>query len=208
MVRVRQAFAFPMYGAAVWLVWVLARQSGVDAGAAALGGMVALAFAAWLYGATRFASSFMRRVGGAGAALVVVAALATGHAAIQHGQPAAATGVAWTPYSAERLQALRAEGRPVFVNLTASWCITCLVNERVALNDGAVDAAFRQAGIAYLKGDWTNQDERITALLAQFGRSGVPLYVFYPAGADSRPVVLPQLLTPGIVLDAIGTAGN
>jgi thiol:disulfide interchange protein DsbD len=208
MVRVRQAFAFPMYGAAVWLVWVLARQSGVDAGAAALGGMVALAFAGWLYGATRFASSFIRRVGGAGAALVVAAALAAGHAAIRHGQPAAATGVAWTPYSAGRLQALRAAGKPVFVNLTASWCITCLVNEKVALNDLRVDAAFRQAGIRYLKGDWTSQDERITALLRQFGRSGVPLYVFYPAGADSRPVVLPQLLTPGIVLDAIGIAGN
>jgi thiol:disulfide interchange protein DsbD len=208
MVRVRQAFAFPMYGAAVWLVWVLARQSGVDAGAAALGGMVALAFALWLYGATRFASSFMRLAGSVGAALVVVAAVAVGHAGIQHGQPAAATGVAWTPYSAERLQALRAGGKPVFVNLTASWCITCLVNERVALSDGSVDAAFRQADITYLKGDWTSQDERITALLTQFGRSGVPLYVFYPPGADARPVVLPQLLTPGIVLDAIGTGRN
>jgi thiol:disulfide interchange protein DsbD len=208
MVRVRQAFAFPMYGAAVWLVWVLARQSGVDAGAAALGGMVALAFAAWLYGATRFASSFMRRAGGVGAALVAVAALAVGHAGIQRGQPAATTDTAWTPYSAARLQALRADGKPVFVNLTASWCITCLVNERVALSDGAVDAAFRRTGIAYLKGDWTSQDERITALLKQFGRSGVPLYVFYPAGTDSRPVVLPQLLTPGIVLDAISTVSN
>jgi thiol:disulfide interchange protein DsbD len=150
----------------------------------------------------------MRRIGTGGAALVVVAALAAGHAGIGRGQPAATTDAARTPYSAERLQALRAAGKPVFVNLTASWCITCLVNERVALNDSAVDAAFRRAGIAYLKGDWTNQDERITALLAQFGRSGVPLYVFYPAGADSRPVVLPQLLTPGIVLDAISTAGN
>ncbi|MCS0629884.1 protein-disulfide reductase DsbD family protein [Telluria mixta] len=208
MVRARQAFAFPMYGAAVWLVWVLARQNGVDAGAAALGGMVALAFAAWLYGATRFASASMRVAGGIGAALVVVAALAVGHAGIQRGQPVATTDAGWTPYSAERLQALRAAGKPVFVNLTASWCITCLVNERVALSDGAVDAAFRQAGIAYLKGDWTSQDERITALLTQFGRSGVPLYIFYPGGRDSRPVVLPQLLTPGIVLDTIGTARN
>jgi thiol:disulfide interchange protein DsbD len=208
MVRVRQAFAFPMYGAAVWLVWVLARQSGVDAGAIALGGMVALAFAAWLYGATRFASQGARRAGGVGAALTVVAALAVGHAAIRHGQAAATTDVAWTPYSAERLQSLRAGGKPVFVNLTASWCITCLVNERVALSSETVDGAFRAAGITYLKGDWTSQDERITALLTQFGRSGVPLYVFYPAGADSRPVVLPQLLTPGIVLDAIGTSRN
>jgi thiol:disulfide interchange protein DsbD len=206
MVRVRQAFAFPMYGAAVWLVWVLARQTGVDAGAAALGGMVALAFAAWLHGATRFASTPVRRAGSVGAVLTVIAALAAGQTAVGRGQPAPTTGVAWTHYSAERLQALRADGKPVFVNLTASWCITCLVNERVALNGAAVGAAFRQAGVTYLKGDWTSQDARITALLVQFGRSGVPLYVFYPAGADSRPVVLPQLLTQGIVLDAIGIA--
>jgi thiol:disulfide interchange protein DsbD len=208
MVRARQAFAFPMYGAAVWLAWVLARQCGIDAGAVALAGMVALAFAAWLYGATRRAPPGWRRAGSGGAALVVLAVLGTGPVAVQ-GRPPATAGapadVAWSPYSAERLEALRANGKPVFVNLTASWCITCLVNERVALNGRDVEDAFRQAGITYLKGDWTSQDERITALLAQFGRSGVPLYVFYPAGADARPVLLPQLLTPGIVLDAIGS---
>jgi thiol:disulfide interchange protein DsbD len=204
MVRVRQAFAFPMYGAAVWRVWVLARQCGLDAGIVALGGMVALAFAAWVYGATRFASAGVRRAGGGGAAVVLAAALAVGYAGIDGKRPAAAADVESTPYTAERLQALRAGGKPVFVNLTASWCITCLVNERVALNGQAVGAAFHRAGVTYLKGDWTSQDERITALLAQFGRSGVPLYVFYPAGAESRPVVLPQLLTPGIVLDAVG----
>jgi len=206
MVRLRQAFAFPMYGAAAWLAWVLARQCGVDAGAIALAGMVAVAFAAWLYGATRFASPGWRRAGSGGAALVVLAALGAGSVAIQGRQPTAANApadVAWSPYSAERLEALRAGGKPVFVNLTASWCITCLVNERVALNRNEVSDAFRQAGITYLKGDWTSQDERITALLAQFGRSGVPLYVYYPAGVDARPVVLPQLLTPGVVLAAI-----
>jgi thiol:disulfide interchange protein DsbD len=206
MVRVRQAFAFPMYAAAAWLVWVLARQCGVDAGAIALAGMVAVAFAAWLYGATRFASPGWRRAGSGGAALVVLAALGAGHVAIEGRQPATAgapAAVAWSPYSAERLEALRAGGKPVFVNLTASWCITCLVNERVALNRNEVSDAFRQAGITYLKGDWTSQDERITTLLAQFGRSGVPLYVFYPAGVDAPPLVLPQLLTPGIVLNAI-----
>jgi thiol:disulfide interchange protein DsbD len=91
----------------------------------------------------------------------------------------------------------------VFVNLTAAWCITCLVNERVALNQGAVAAAFKQAGVTYLKGDWTNQDQAITRLLARFGRSGVPLYVFFPAGPDASPVVLPQLLTPDLVIGAL-----
>ena len=83
--------------------------------------------------------------------------------------------------------------------MTAAWCISCLVNERVALSDASVIEAFKAGGIAYLKGDWTNQNQQITAYLAEFGRSGVPLYVYYPAGADSVPVVLPQLLTPDIV---------
>ncbi|MET0336019.1 MAG: thioredoxin family protein, partial [Rhizobacter sp.] len=106
----------------------------------------------------------------------------------------------WEPYTPERLAALRQEGKPVFVNLTADWCITCLVNERVALSPSHVDDAFRTAGITRLKGDWTRGDERITKLLAEHGRSGVPLYLFYAAGPGGEPRVLPQLLTPDLVL--------
>ena len=91
----------------------------------------------------------------------------------------------------------------MFVNFTAAWCITCLANERVALSTDSVRAAFRQAGVTYLKGDWTHQDPQISAHLAEFGRSGVPLYLFYPAGAGSSPQVLPQLLTPGTVIAAL-----
>jgi thiol:disulfide interchange protein/DsbC/DsbD-like thiol-disulfide interchange protein len=209
MERLRQALAFPMYATAVWLVWVLARQGGVNAVPVALGGMVALAFAAWLYGGTRLASPGARRIGGAVAAAVAVVALGAGFAAVRAGRPAQegatlASDDVWTPYSADKLQSLRAQGRPVFVNLTASWCITCLVNEKVALHERSVTDALRRGGIASLEGDWTNQDDRITALLARFGRSGVPLYVYYPPGAASEPVVLPQLLTPDVVLAAIG----
>jgi thiol:disulfide interchange protein len=142
--------------------------------------------------------------------VVAVAALGAGFTAIGTARPpdagvasANADASGWTPYSAERLAQLRAQGRPVFVNLTASWCITCLVNEKVALRERSVTDAFRRAGIASLEGDWTNQDDRITALLSRFGRSGVPLYVYYPPGTASEPVVLPQLLTPDVVLAAI-----
>ncbi|WP_377161666.1 thioredoxin family protein [Roseateles sp. UC29_93] len=107
------------------------------------------------------------------------------------------------PYSPERLAQLRAQGKPVFVNLTASWCITCLVNERVALSTDEVRDAFEKQGVTYLKGDWTRQDPRITELLKQHDRSGVPLYLFYPAGTGSGAQVLPQLLTPGIVTTAL-----
>lgn len=214
MERVKQALAFPMYAAAVWLVWVLAQQAGPNAIAIALGGMLAIAFAAWLYDSSRNAHVFARHGGTGVALLTLVAALGGGYAGVQSSvanaaAPATATAGkhAWEPYTKARFDELRAAGKPVFVNFTAAWCITCLANEKVALSDASVTDAFRQAGITYLKGDWTNQDPQISAHLAEFGRSGVPLYLLYPAGAGSAPQVLPQLLTPSTVLSAIAAAG-
>jgi thiol:disulfide interchange protein DsbD len=213
MERVKQVLAFPMYGAAVWLVWVLAQQSGINAIAVALSGMLGIAFAAWLFETTRNSRRPVRSVSRSVASLAAVVALAGGYAYVVNGSIAhtaiasdALTTQAWQPYSTERLDALRAKGEPVFVNFTAAWCITCLVNEQVALDKAEVTNAFRNEGIAYLKGDWTNQDGQITRQLAAFGRSGVPLYVFYPKGAHSDPVVLPQILTPEIVLSALKAA--
>ena len=117
------------------------------------------------------------------------------------------TAVPSQPYSPERLAALRAEGRPVFVNFTAAWCITCLVNEEIAFSDPAVAEAFAASDVAYLKADWTNRDPTITAALAEQGRSGVPLYLVYPA-AGGAPEILPQILTAQTVLDAVRTAGR
>ena len=201
----KQALAFPMYAAAVWLIWVLAQQTGPDGVLLALAGLTLIAFAVWL-----------RRVVakpwlGNGLALALLAvALAGGAWLPQAGQAsetqAGNSGIeAYTP---ERLQALRAEGKPVFVNLTAAWCISCLVNERVALSRPEVGAAFERAGVHYLKGDWTNQDPQISALLAEYGRSGVPLYLYFPAGAGKPAVVLPQLLTPTIVIDALASSSS
>jgi thiol:disulfide interchange protein DsbD len=105
------------------------------------------------------------------------------------------------PFSEQRLAQARTAGRPVFVNMTAAWCITCLVNERVALARAAVADAFEARELLYLKGDWTNRDAAITDYLADFGRNGVPLYVYYPPNADPR--VLPQILTESILLEAL-----
>ena len=120
---------------------------------------------------------------------------------------AAAGAVPWEPWSPRRLAEARAEGRPVFVNFTAAWCITCLVNERVALRSPAVAEAFARRQVVYLKADWTNRNADIAAALERFGRSGVPLYVVYPrqrAGAGAaEPIVLPPILTEGTVLDAV-----
>ena len=104
-------------------------------------------------------------------------------------------------YSVEALAAAREEG-PVFVNFTAAWCITCKVNELNALDTESVQFAFKDKGITYLKGDWTNEDPGITAALQEYGRSGVPLYLLYAKDAP-KATVLPQILTAGIVLDAL-----
>ncbi|MET0659751.1 MAG: thioredoxin family protein [Steroidobacteraceae bacterium] len=207
MDRVKQALAFPMYAAAVWLVWVLVMQAGSDAIVFALGGMVAIAFAAWLFQSTRNSGRGGRSLGTAVATAAVAGALVAGYVGLSSRAAApqvASASKTWEPYSSERLDVLRAKGKPVFLNFTAAWCITCLANERVALSTHAVKQAFVDRGIVYLKGDWTNQDEHITRALTQFGRSGVPLYVFYPPGRDAAPVVLPQILTPDIVLNTIG----
>jgi len=197
MDTLKQALAFPMYAAAVWLVWVLAQQTGPMGVLLALSGLLLIAFAAWL---RRSLSAGL--LGNALAVLLLGAALAGGW---YLPAPEAVQQVKsdHEPYTPERLQALRAEGRPVFINLTAAWCISCLVNERVALSRPEVGAAFESAGVTYLKGDWTRQDPQISALLAEYGRTGVPLYLYFPAGKESAAVVLPQLLTPGIVIDAL-----
>jgi thiol:disulfide interchange protein DsbD len=209
MERLKQVLAFPMYATAAWLVWVLAQQAGPNAVLLALGGMVLIAFSAWLYASTRLGGVLARHGAVGVAALVLAGLLLGGYFGIETPPAKAASAPnhgdqVWEPYTPARLQALRGDGKPVFLNFTAAWCISCLVNERVALSNPAVVDTLKKSGIAYLKGDWTNRDRQISEKLAEFGRSGVPLYVYYPPGGGSAPVVLPQLLTPDIVLGTIG----
>ena len=100
-------------------------------------------------------------------------------------------------FSAARLNELQSEGRPVFLNMTAAWCITCLANEQTTLGTERVQQAMSDNDITYMKGDWTNEDPEITAVLEQFNRPSVPLYVLYPGDASKEPLILPQILTPG-----------
>lgn len=119
------------------------------------------------------------------------------------GGPASARhGDGWEAWSPERVQELRADGRPVFIDFSARWCLTCQVNERVALGTPQVQKAFRDKGVALLVADWTDRNEDIADALASYGRAGVPLYVLY-APRSFMPVILPEVLTPGIVLAAL-----
>ena len=205
LIVLRQALAFPMYGAAVWLVWVLAQETGAKELMALLSAMVTLAFAAWVWGASRNANTRWRMLGSFAAIIALASALAL-LPLTASGKPAKAAAISAIPsesYSAARLAQLREENRPVFVDATAAWCITCLVNERVALSSDAVREALAKKHVAFLVADWTNRDPEITALLTAHGRSGVPLYLFYPAGGGAARV-LPQILTEDEVIRAIG----
>ena len=168
-----------------------------------------LAFGLWLFGRSQETTGKKRTAGYVAAALAVLGAIAfvpaSGFTATQTRAAIAEGGgeLGYESYSAAKLAGLRAEGRPVFVNATAAWCITCLVNEKVALSGDAVSKAFADHKVAALKADWTNRDSEITALLASQGRSGVPLYLYFRPGSET-PVVLPQILTPSSVLAAIG----
>jgi len=201
----KQFLAFPLYAAAVWLLWVLGNQTGVNGMAAVTGGCVLLALGLWCWEHAKLHRRPLplRLLG----ALICVLALLVLRSPLLDERPAVRTDStgAWEDYSPARLEELRAAGTPVFVNVTADWCITCLANERIALASEEVLAAFRDRGIVYLKGDWTNSDPELTALLQAHGRSGVPLYLFYPAAAGAQATLLPQLLTPSIVLEFINT---
>jgi thiol:disulfide interchange protein DsbD len=210
MKRLEELLAFPLYASVAWLVWVLSQQAGPTAVAAALAGLVLIGLAAWLYQASRHARAAWRRAGLTAVAALVVGAVALGPLAgtAPARAPVTAPGGREEAFSPRRLAELRAQGRPVFVNVTAAWCITCLVNERVALRSDAVAEAFAKKGVVVLKADWTSRDAVIAEMLGSFGRSGVPLYLLYaPAAAGGSParapVVLPQILTEGAVIDAV-----
>jgi thiol:disulfide interchange protein len=217
MVWFKQLLAFPLYGTVAWLIWVLIQEVGPGGALSALLGLVVVGFAVWIYGRTRIVGPAGRRLGagfalsGIAAAVLLAATLAPPDSQAAGGQlggartgeaAAARGGLGYEKFSTARLDRLIAEHQPVFVNLTAAWCITCLVNERTSLDRTAVLRAFADRHIVVLKGDWTRQDPEITALLQKFGRSGVPLYLLYDK--TGTPRVLPQLLTEARVLEAVG----
>jgi len=200
----RRAMAFPMFATVVWLVWVLGQQSGIDGAAALLALLLMLAALVWalgLQGRTRWVLTGLIVV--LGAWLLPTAGrqvLEPAEATVAQNQPA---GALWQPWSTEQAATLLASGRPVFVDFTAAWCVTCQVNKKTTLSNAAVVDDFRARQVALLRADWTRRDPAITAELARLGRSGVPVYVLYAPG--QAPRVLSELLSPGEVHAALAT---
>jgi thiol:disulfide interchange protein DsbD len=215
MERLKQFMGFPLLATLLWLLYVIGQQRGTEAVIWASAAYLCLALAAWLYGAFLGPVATGRTKTFATVGILLSLLLGLGYFTGNLFARVAATvpeksatvssdGMPWVPYSEAELQRLLAEGKPVFVDFTADWCITCKFNMRTAIDTKAVRAAFEKLGIVPMLADWTNSNPEITKKLAQFDRVGVPFYLFYPAGRANDPVILPELLTEQILLRAVG----
>lgn len=216
MERMKQFMGFPLLATLVWLLSILGNQKGFDAVIWAACFLLSVALACWIYGAFCGPMSGLRTRAFALTTAAVVLVLGTylfifvlftgssrepSTARVERGE-----GIPWESFTQARLDELLAEGRGVFLDFTADWCITCKFNARSAIDRPAVRAAFQETGIIPMKADWTNSNPEITAALAKFGRVGVPFYVVYPPGGAGEPLVLPELLTESMVLEALARA--
>jgi thiol:disulfide interchange protein DsbD len=208
----KQFMAFPLYGTAAYLVWVLAAQTSEEGFRSVLFSFVLIALAIWMYGRWHTPGASAGRARFAFASLVIVGALGLWvgwpRSAIEttaSGTPMAQ--IDWQPWSPENVAKLRGEGRIVYVDFTARWCATCQANKRLVFHDDDVLKYFADHKIATLRADWTNRDPRITQALASYGRSAVPFNLIWVPGRD-QPVILPEILTASTVLDALNTSSK
>jgi len=209
METLRQALAFPMLAVAIWLLWVLGLQVGMGGAAAVLTALLGFSLGAWMLHRAPPASVATATQKGARFAGVALLLLSTvwgiGRFTVDGEAAEGSVVVTWEPFTESVIDDHRAAGRTVFVDFTAAWCITCQVNKRVALTDNDVKQAFLDRGIALVQADWTRRDDTIARELEALGRNGVPVYAIYPADPSAPPRLLPNVLTPGIVLDALSS---
>jgi len=208
----KQVMSFPMFATCIWLIWLMGAHVGNDGLIMVLGGLLVVAIGAWVYGrwSTPVKPVSTRRVSTIIAAVIAVIGIwmlmpseeATSAVAAEEAGGPDKYGVVWEPFSPELVASARQEGRPVFIDFTAKWCLTCKANKAVVFASDEVKNRFDELGVVMVKADWTKRNPVITDALEEFGRSGVPLYVLYDGKTDT-PQILPELLNPGIVLDAL-----
>jgi thiol:disulfide interchange protein DsbD len=200
MVRLKQFMGFLLIATLLWLMWVLGQMKGANAIISLGAILLVIAILAWIKGSFWTPVSSVRsRVWAAATMLLVILAAAGADAFVT--KPSQ---LVWQQFSKNALENGLASGRPVFVDFDADWCIACKTNERFAIDTLRVRQEFSKRNVVLLKADWTNGDPEITQILKQHGRAGVPMYLVYPAGrSDEQPVVLPELITSKMVLEAL-----
>jgi thiol:disulfide interchange protein len=199
----KQATSIPIFATGIWLVWLFAQVAGLKALVGLLAAFLLLAIAGWILGRWPAKAPATATAVVVGALAVVLPILAMRKTDVASAHVNTASNSQWEPFSPALVEKYRAQGKPVFIDFTASWCLSCQVNERVILSRSDVQQKLRDRGFALLRADWTNADETITQALNSLGRSGVPTYAIYPGSPQEPPRVLPEVLTPGIVIDAI-----
>jgi thiol:disulfide interchange protein DsbD len=208
LARFKQLLAFPLYATVIWLAWVLGAQRDNDAVLRLFVALLGLGFALWAWRIVRGGGA--RPWGIAGTAVLAGAAVVAWPLFAPEAEPARSADASvpaiagdWTPFTPARVADLAAAGRPVFIDFTAAWCVTCQVNKRLVLNTDAVRNGFALRNVALVRADWTRRDPAITQALAALGRSGVPVYVLHRPGKS--PLLLPEVLQQQTVLDALAT---
>lgn len=201
MVNLQRFMAFPMFATALWLLWVLAQQVSMDLVFHVLLGLLSLTLVLWLWQLNK--ASGVKNALGISACVTVITGLAFWHNNSAQLEAAANQEESWQSYNAQTLQSLLDDQKAVFVNFTAAWCITCQVNEKLVLSKPEIQQLFQENNVTYIKGDWTQQDAAITQMLTKYGRSGVPLYLYFSAEDQAQPIVLPEILTEEIVKEVV-----
>ena len=201
METLKQFMAFPMWGSALWLTWVLSGQVQTDSVLMVLLGALFIALGLWILEKNQSSDGFAKWMSLSSVTILLGAALWLAPTDYENIEQDTSSDL--NNYSPEFLDSLLAENKPVFLNFTADWCITCKVNEAIVLNQVSIKNALESKGIVYLKADWTRKDETIANKLAEYGRTGVPLYLLY--SSEGIPVILPELLTEDMLLSYIET---